>query len=319
MNKKAWAGLGLAIPVLVVSFQNCSNSMSTRSPSSVGTSNASSSSSSGGDSIGSSSYCTWGQKSYKVGEKVSSYVQSEIRLELPLANPDRNMVLCDSASNRREITCLSTGGWSSYGNESCQVVLDLPPKSQAYPPSLEDHIIGMYFSAAQRIPEGAGMAYWLEEARRERWDIKKISESIAGGARDAQEYTFSAGLSNTEFIDQHYLKTFGSLADTAGRDYWLVQMGIFSRLQIHGVINEALMVYHRDSADALSASSRANSVKNYWRFHNRRLVAKYYLSKFSSREVRAGDATYKKLKELFQAVTERPEDLEAAYRMIDSL
>lgn len=314
MRRLALAGFTVGSVVLVASFQNCAKSTNSAV---TGSSVTASETDENGNKDG--HVCLLNGVTHKAGSVVNAYIAEEIKFTVPLKEPDPKAVFCNAQSNRREITCLSTGEWSGEGFGSCRNIFELPSRSVAFHPTVDDHVIGIYLAATGRFPEGEGLAYWKDTYLSGKWDVQTLSENLSRGAEVNKEYPYASTLSDNDFIDAHFEKTYRFKADTGGRNYWVAKLSLLSRYQIHGVINDVLMSYDNESTSGLTAEVKSQATMRYWAFHNRRLAAKYYLAKFPNKAVKLGDAHYLKLKELFTTVSEKPDDLAAAYRAIDAL
>lgn len=253
------------------------------------------------------------------GQTITAFANKKLIYNSPASVPNRALLTCASDSNRVAITCLENGQWDRPGHTSCENQLELPSQTQAYRPTVDDHIIGMYMSAVGRLPEGAGFTFWKQSATRSNWALPRLSQEISNGAGAA--YPYIDGLTTRNFVAEHFQLTYGLAPDTDTETLWanMLIAGTLTRRQIHAVINNALMTYSREVLASLPQSAHESVIRQYWAFHHRRLAAMYYLSKFPTRAIRVGDSTYKLLEELFLEVSDDPDTLLVAYKSIDSI
>ena len=81
-------------------------------------------------------------------------------------------------------------------------------------------IVGLYLGALHRLPDVAGMEYWMAQLH-SGTSVGQISETFAAD----QEFSAIYGsLGNTAFVEQIYLNVLGRAADAGGEAYWSSQL-----------------------------------------------------------------------------------------------
>lgn len=80
----------------------------------------------------------------------------------------------------------------------------------------------LYYSAFDRIPDAAGLAFWLQHARAGA-PLDAISKAFAMSTEFAEVY---GAARNADFIDLIYQNALGRAPDTAGKAYWVDQLAL---------------------------------------------------------------------------------------------
>ncbi|NML63257.1 DUF4214 domain-containing protein [Massilia sp. RP-1-19] len=80
----------------------------------------------------------------------------------------------------------------------------------------------LYYSAFDRIPDAAGLGYWLQKAQAG-LSLDATAEAFAMSAEFAEVY---GAARNPDFIDLIYQNALGRAPDTAGKAYWVEQMAL---------------------------------------------------------------------------------------------
>jgi parallel beta-helix repeat protein len=81
-------------------------------------------------------------------------------------------------------------------------------------------IARLYFATYGRIPDTAGLLFWIAEAKRG-VSLAAIGQSFASAAEFVSRY---GNLSNRDYIDQLYRNVLGRPADQGGIDFWTSQL-----------------------------------------------------------------------------------------------
>ncbi|MFZ6872264.1 DUF4347 domain-containing protein [Undibacterium sp. Di27W] len=82
-------------------------------------------------------------------------------------------------------------------------------------------ITRLYFGAFDRLPDRDGLAYWMQ-AQKDGMNLSKISASFVASTEFQKTY---GALDNTAFVERVYQNVLHRASDTAGKDYWLGQLG----------------------------------------------------------------------------------------------
>lgn len=79
----------------------------------------------------------------------------------------------------------------------------------------------LYYAAFNRIPDAAGLLYWIEEAQR-----GKTLSDIASSFVASPEYTnlYGANSSTSAYLDTLYQNIYNRAPDAAGKEYWMNEM-----------------------------------------------------------------------------------------------
>ncbi len=99
-------------------------------------------------------------------------------------------------------------------------------------------VVRLYFSYFLRIPDYAGLDFWIGQARSGA-SLAAISSAFAASAEFQQRY---GALSNAQFVDLVYQNVLGRAADAPGLAFWTAQMNA-------GMTRGALMVQFSESPE----------------------------------------------------------------------
>jgi hypothetical protein len=81
-------------------------------------------------------------------------------------------------------------------------------------------IVGLYLGTLERLPDIAGMDYWMEQLQAGS-SLRQISSAFAADTEFSSMY---GGLNDKAFVDQLYLNAMQRPADSAGETYWLARL-----------------------------------------------------------------------------------------------
>lgn len=113
-------------------------------------------------------------------------------------------------------------GVESLKFSDLNVNLTVQSKAAAAPTTDVQRIIELYIAFFNRIPDGDGMAYWIEQ-KSQGMTIGQIAETFYNaGVQYSAQTGFSANMSNTDFINVVYRNVLGRSegADAEGLTFW---------------------------------------------------------------------------------------------------
>ena len=79
----------------------------------------------------------------------------------------------------------------------------------------------LYFAAFERIPDEAGMTYWMEQLLHRSQSLEQVAQGFADSSEFQRQY---GALDNAGFLDTLYQNVLGRLPDAPGKAYWLGQL-----------------------------------------------------------------------------------------------
>ena len=118
-----------------------------------------------------------------------------------------------------------TGGLSYWQSQIDSGALNRAQVASAFLASPEFQagaggIARLYFGAMHRLPDAAGLAYWMGQEQAGA-SLSAITSAFATSSEFATAY---GSLSNTAFVDQLYLNILNRAVDAAGESYWSGQL-----------------------------------------------------------------------------------------------
>lgn len=113
--------------------------------------------------------------------------------------------------------------------------------------SAVEPVVRLYYSAFNRIPDSAGLAFWLHSARAG-LSLGDVANAFAGTQEFAELY---GAARNADFVDLIYQNALGRAPDAAGKAFWVAQLasGAASRVDLL-----AGLAASKELADASSAA-----------------------------------------------------------------
>ena len=120
----------------------------------------------------------------------------------------------DSAGKSYWAEQIDSGSLSA--SEATQLFLDSPEFADIVSP-----IAQLYYTALGRIPDAAGLEYWIKDYR-----SGTSMEAISSAFVQSPEFTSTYGnlADNSEFLEQLYQNTFNRASDQDGKLYWQTAM-----------------------------------------------------------------------------------------------
>lgn len=113
-------------------------------------------------------------------------------------------------------------GVESVKFNDMNINLTVQSKAAAAPTADVQRIIELYIAFFNRIPDGDGMAYWIEQ-KSQGMTISQIADTFYNaGVQYSAQTGFSASMSNADFINVVYRNVLGRAegADAGGLAYW---------------------------------------------------------------------------------------------------
>ncbi len=137
------------------------------------------------------------------------------------------------------LSALTTEGVPSV---SIMVKVGIAPLTPATLTGVEAQVARLYMAYFLRLPDQAGLQYWLGQLRTGQVTLAEVSDAFAGGAEFNQSY---GALTNEQFVDQVYRNVVGREADAEGRTYWIAQLAA-------GMTRGELMLAFSESAEFIT-------------------------------------------------------------------
>jgi hypothetical protein len=146
------------------------------------------------------------------------------------------------------------GGLAFWQNQMDTGALNRPQVASAFLASAEfvagtGGVARLYFGALQRLPDAAGMDFWMQQEQ-----SGTTLNQIASAFTASKEFTDIYGsLSNTAFVDKLYLNVQGQAPTLAQESFWVDQLSA-------GTTRAEVLLGFTDSAEYTAASKTKLSV-----------------------------------------------------------